>query len=135
MQLDFHEEGGKIVLSLENIGKENSEGWLTTTVCFDYKDFSARFPIYLMLNDIYPFFEQLEVLNKDLKGEANFTTIEGNIDLKLLTDGLGHIEINGKIRHGSDYSLETSFIIPSDQTFLNALLNQCKEILKNGKPA
>lgn len=133
MQLNFYDDGGKTVLSLENIGKEDTEGWLTATITFNYKEFTASFPIYLMLNDIYPFLDQLKELNKHLKGHATFSTIEGNIDLVLLADGLGHIEINGTIRHSNEYSLVTGFEIPSDQTFLAPLISQCEKIIEKGK--
>ena len=133
MQLNFHEDGGKTVLSLNDIGKEDSEGWLTANVIFDYRGFTANFPIYLMLNDIYSFLDELKELNKHLKGQATFATVEKNVDLVLLGDGLGHIEFNGKIRHDNDYNLVTNFEIPSDQTFLAPLIFQCEEIIKRVK--
>ncbi len=133
MQLNFHEDGGKSVLSLNDIGNEDSEGWLTADVFFDYQGFAANFPIYLMLNDIYPFLEELKELNKRLQGQATFRTIEQNVDLVLIGDGLGHIGINGLIRHGNDYNLVTKFEIPSDQTFLPQLISQCEEIIKRAK--
>jgi hypothetical protein len=130
MQLNFYEDGGKTVLSLKDIGREDVEGWLTANVIFDYQGFAASFQIYLMLNDIYSFLDELKELSKNLKGKATFSTIEGNVSLVLLGDGLGHIGINGLIRHSNDYNLVTNFEIPSDQTFLAPLISQCEKIIK-----
>lgn len=86
-----------------------------------------------MLNDIFAFLDELKELNKHLNGKATFATIERNVDIVLLSDGLGHIKINGLIRHGNDQSLVTSFEIPSDQTFLAPLISQCEEMIKIAK--
>jgi hypothetical protein len=133
MRLNFFEGGGKAVLSLEEIVKEDTEGWLRAKIIFDYKGFTANFPIYLMLNDIYAFLGELKELHRHLKGKATFSTIEGNVDIVLLGDGLGHIAINGLIRHGNDQSLVANFEIPSDQTFLAPLISQCDEIIRTAK--
>ena len=133
MKLNFKDDGGRTVLYVNVIGKEDSEGWLQATVCFEQDNFRADFKISLMLNDLYAFIDQLELLQKSLKGEAVFENIERNINLKLSPDGLGHIEIDGTLWHPNNRDLKTSFSIESDQTFLPDLILECKEILAHHK--
>src|SRR5689334_12197953 len=134
MTINFKDSGGKTILSLEIAGKEDSEGWLEALVKFDQNGFSARFPISLMLNDLYAFCDQLTSFSNTLKGYATFATIEDNVNLIFSTDGLGHITVNGKISHTSDSELKTLFTLQTDQTFLSPLLIECNSILKQYQP-
>ncbi|MEO7049671.1 MAG: hypothetical protein ABI091_30485 [Ferruginibacter sp.] len=120
-------DGAQTILLLEIIEQEDVEGWLYANVKFDYKNFLAKFTISLMLNDFYPFRDELIKLNSSLKGIANFSTIEQNVVLKLTGDGLGHINISGVLRHDSD--LQLYFDILSDQTFLPSLIKECNDII------
>jgi hypothetical protein len=129
MLLTIKNDGGQTVLLLEITGQEDCEGWLYANVKFDYKNFSAKFPISLMLNDFYPFRDELIKLNTSLTGTANFSTLEQNVVLQLTGDGLGHIKINGVLRHDSEYDLQLHFEVISDQTFLPILVKECTDII------
>lgn len=129
MLLTIKNDGGQTVLLLEITGQEDCEGWLYANVKFDYKNFSAKFPISLMLNDFYPFRDELIKLNTSLTGTANFSTIEQNVVLQLTGDGFGHIKINGVLKHDSEYDLQLHFEIISDQTFLPTLVKECIDII------
>lgn len=122
-------DGGQSVLMLDVLGQEDSEGWLSANVKFDYKNFSANFRISLMLNDFYPFRDELVKLNDSLTGKANFKTIEDNVDITLIGNGLGHIQIIGMLRHDPVYELALQFDLLSDQTFLAGLLKECDKII------
>jgi hypothetical protein len=87
-----------------------------------------------MLNDLYSFTDQLKYLQKSLKGSAVFSNIEDNVTLKLSTDELGHIAINGKLRHPYKADLELLFVINSDQTFLPDLITECTKIIEHYNP-
>ena len=130
MQLTIKNDGGQSVLILDIIKQEDAEEWLYANVKFKYKNFSANFTICFMLNDLYPFRDELVKLHSFLIGTANLNTIEDNINLKFTGDGLGHITVNGILRHASDCDLQLHFEIDSDQTFLTSLLNECNEIIE-----
>jgi hypothetical protein len=129
MLLTIKNDGGQCILLLEVIKQEDAEGWLYANVKFDYKNFSAKFTTSLMLNDFYPFRDELIKLNNSLTGTANFSTIEQNVILKLTGDRLGHIKINGVLRHDSEYDLQLHFDILSDQTFSPPLVKECNDII------
>jgi hypothetical protein len=134
MKLKFKDQGGTTVLFVSVIGKEDSEGWLKAMVHFEDSGLSAIFKISLMLNDLYSFTDQLKYLQKSLKGSAVFSNIEDNVTLKLSTDELGHIAINGKLRHPYKADLELLFVINSDQTFLPDLITECTKIIEHYNP-
>ena len=133
MKINFKDSGGRVLLHLDIIGKEDSEDWLQAMVYFEQDGFRVDFKMSLMLNDLYAFIDQLGFLQKNLKGEAVFDNIEGNINLKLSTDRLGHIVIDGSLWHPNNMDLKTSFKIDSDQTFLPNLITECKEIIRHYK--
>ena len=42
MKMNFKDDGGRTLLCLEVIGKEESEGWLQSIVTFEHNGFSAQ---------------------------------------------------------------------------------------------
>ena len=134
MKLSFKNDGGRTILYIDVIGKEDAEGWLQAMVYFDDKGFSANFEISIMLNDLYAFVDQLKPIQKFLTGTAIFSNIEDNINVKFSTDGIGHIEMNGMLRHSYNWDLQILFVINSDQTFLQELITECDQILQYYRP-
>lgn len=129
MELNIKDDNGRAILLIEITGQEESEGWLKASCNFNNGGFSAHFEFSLMLNDFYPFTEQLIELHKTLQGEAVFENIESNINLLFRTDGFGHVSIDGKLRHPTNAYLEMLFVIDTDQTFLPTLINECNQLL------
>lgn len=134
MQIHIKDGGGRIVLTLEIVGKDDSEGWLNASLQFDYDGFTAKFPFSMMLNDLYPFIDQLKTLYNTLMGDAEFSNIENNVRLHFLTTGLGQVSIQGTLRHNMNQDLKTLFVIDTDQTFLPPLIAECNEILNQYQP-
>jgi hypothetical protein len=134
MKLNFRNQSGAIILSVNVIGKEDSEGWLIAMVNFNDNGFTANFKISLMLNDLYAFIDQLKPLQKSLKGNAVFSNIEDNVIVKLSTDGIGHIDMDAVLRHSYNPDLKILFVINSDQTFLPELISECNQILAYYQP-
>jgi len=134
MKLNFRNDGGRTLLSLDIIGKEDSEGWLRGKIEFEDNGFLAYFQLSLMLNDLYEFHNQLRIFKDNLNGGAILSTIEDNVNLVFSGDGLGHISISGTLRHNSDPELKLLFEISSDQTLLPSLLEECDQILRHYHP-
>lgn len=134
MNLSFKNQGGATILKIIIIGKEDSDGWLIAQVDFEQDMFSACFKISVMVNDLYSFSDQLKPFQKALNGIAIFSNIEGNVQVTLSTDGLGHISIEGLLQHPNNPDLKLQFIIDSDQTLLPELILECNQILKHFPP-
>lgn len=129
MHLYFREAGGKIILSLTILGKEDSEDWLKANVDFEQTGFKAEFVFSMMKNDFNPFSEELKVINETLNGEATFSTIEDNVQINITTDGIGHLKISGYLRHPNSWNLILNFEFESDQTFLKGMLQEIENII------
>jgi hypothetical protein len=102
--------------------------WLNAEADFQLNGFTARFDFSLRLGELISFYEELHVFHTTLKGSAHLESIEDNVNLVLTTDGLGHVSIEGILRDTS-YKINTKFSMDTDQTYLNDIINDCREIL------
>jgi hypothetical protein len=131
MQLNIKDASGLNVLFIEILDQEkDAKGWLEATCNFSYQHFNAHFKFSSIVNDFYPFLEQLQILKENLKGQAEYSNIEGNVTLVFVGDGLGHVSVRGELRHSTNPFLTTTFEIETDQTFLPGLIKECKEIME-----
>jgi hypothetical protein len=117
------------------VADKRTEGydWISACVTFRVGKFNGQIPLMLTLHDIIHFKEQLESLYDDLKGGAELTTIEQQVELKVKTDGLGHMFTEGYLKDDVSFGNKLSFKINFDQTILkhpiteiNAAVDQLK---------
>jgi hypothetical protein len=124
------DSGGQCYLEVSILGKEHDPEWLLARVDYNQDGFAAKFEFSLMLGEIVSFAKALQLLYSTLKGEARFANIEDNINLVFSTDGLGHVNVEGTLRDTS-YTIRTTFLIITDQTFLKDIINGCVETLNH----
>jgi hypothetical protein len=117
---------GQTDLLIELLDRQPDPEWLICKTIFNYDGFEAKLKFSGILGDFGRFLNRLQIFYDTLKGEAQFNSIEDNVSFQFSTDGLGHVSINGYLRH-SGYEVMTSFLIHSDQTFLPELLRELKE--------
>jgi len=122
------DSGGQCHLEVKISGKEYDPEWLVAQADYNQNGFAAKFEFSIMLGELASFTKQIQVLFSSLKGKARFANIEDNINLVFSTDGLGHINIEGTLRDSS-YTVKTNFLIISDQTFLQDIINGCIQVL------
>ena len=127
MILKIKDGNGQTDLLIELIDREPDPEWLICKAIFNYDGFEVKLKFSSMLGDFCSFLNQLEVFYDTLNGQAQFKSIEDNVSFQLSTDGLGHVDINGYLRHGG-YDVMTSFLIHSDQIFLPELIKELKEV-------
>ncbi|MBK7230640.1 MAG: hypothetical protein IPH97_17630 [Ignavibacteriales bacterium] len=75
---------------------------------------------------------------RDLKGGAQFSTIEDQVCFNLKMNKLGAVSIEGYLRDNFNNSNELKFTIESDQTFLfNCIseINNFKKVLESSNSA
>jgi hypothetical protein len=132
MEIKIKDRKSPGFISLAITGREASEEWLIAETAFHLNGFNAEFGFSLMLGDLVSFFQELQALHRDLKGVAHLRTIEDNVQLTFSIDELGHVNVNGTLRD-STYTIETSFLIETDQTYLTKILDDCRYILRELK--
>jgi hypothetical protein len=79
--------------------------------------------------EVLAFLEELRLLYKDLRGEARFDTLEGQLYLSLkIVDALGYVEVRVEARHPIGTGAELDFGFVTDQTFLYGTLREVEEV-------
>lgn len=84
----------------------------------------------MQISDLERLRQQLEYLYRNLKGRAEFQTLEGDITIGFTGDGLGHFTTECRVVDflGSASVLNTEIIF--DQTFIPDLIRQLDMILE-----
>jgi hypothetical protein len=113
------------------VADKESEGydWIRARASIKAGDFIGETDLMLTLADITQFRDQAVTLHRELKGCAEFATIEGQVDFKIETDGLGHMEVNGSLRDDISSGNRLAFVIEFDQTFLERTIFEIDEAL------
>lgn len=119
-------EVNKPIYSKANLKGE--ENWLDSSVFFRVGEFSGKFKVYLIPLDFSIFRKELESLYNKLNGKATFNSLEGQLKIQLIGDGIGHIEANCILVDTANNKLICK--INFDQTQIPYLINQLDNILK-----
>jgi hypothetical protein len=78
----------------------------------------ASFRASFLQGELSGFARELQTLHKGLKGKAILAPLEPNLELSLVGDGRGYIEITGSARAQFHTKTELSFCFGIDQTYL-----------------
>jgi hypothetical protein len=103
--------------------------WLSCTAVVSAGAFHGTLDSLLRNEDLARFLHRLEGLTERLSGEAVFDTLDGWLDVRLIGDGRGHVEVRGQLvdAPASGNSLEFRFCL--DQTYLTPLAAQLRAVL------
>lgn len=104
--------------------------WITTTVKVIGGNFSGEYEAMFMTIDYEKFKQELRLLYDNLKGVANFSGLEGQLELKIIGDGLGHFEVNVKACDQPGYGGQLTFTMTFDQTLIKGIGEQLERITK-----
>ncbi len=104
--------------------------WISATASVVAGGFTGQTRLMITFADLKYFRNELRELQKSLKGEAEFNTIEGQIYLKLTTDGLGHINVDGYLMDEAGIGNKLIFEFGIDQTFLKQTLDEIEMCIK-----
>ncbi len=80
--------------------------------------------------DLARFLARVEDLYQRLEGEALFDTLDGWLDLRLIGDGQGHIEVRAVLCDDPVHGNTLEFQLHFDQSFLPALMEQLRTALE-----
>jgi hypothetical protein len=104
--------------------------WVKTKVAVKGGAFSGQFTADLMTTDFELFKRDLKNLDKDFKGTAKLSPLEGQLILNIVGDGLGHFETKCNVTDQPGYGSTLSFSFSFDQTELPRLINELDKITK-----
>ncbi len=87
----------------------------------------------ILYSDISRFKSALDLVYRDLCGQAEFTTIESQLSIKIVVDKTGHVVASGRLLDGAGMGNELRFQILFDQTFLGHTLSEIDRALSEIK--
>lgn len=103
--------------------------WLYCQVSLSAGGFTARYPAHFELDDFARFHHELVNLHETLRGDAVLVTAEGQLELRLHGDGLGHVRITGRAQDdGFDNILQ--FGLGLDQSQLTEPIAQMTRVVR-----
>ena len=129
------ENGSHIMISFEEVYgyPDTTCYWggyeVRTRIKIKSGNFQVDSTLWTSTGEIHGLYESLKSCNSDLQGTVNFITYEGNLDLKIDYDNLGHAGISGRFFEQGHFENELRFEFSSDQTYLNSTINELREIV------
>jgi hypothetical protein len=90
--------------------------------------FRADFDMMILGSDLARFRQQLEPVYRDLRGSAEFTTLENQLYLKVEVDRTGHARVTGYAKDDVNGNCLT-FELRLDQTHLKRTLSELSDVL------
>ena len=127
-----HERVSVEVLSYERpvTGEHYDDNWLVVAISVLAGGFSGRARASILTDELVSFAEQLHPLCETLNGTAEFSTLEGQLSLKLLGDGRGHINLTGEVLDRAGLGNALSFSFEFDQTLLQRSIHELDSVIR-----
>ena len=109
--------------------------WISARATIDVGGFHGVTQLMITLADLIRFRDNIRRLYKELKGEAEFTTIEQQISFTVTTDRLGHMNVSGYLADDPSFGNKLTYSIGIDQTFLQKTISELEECIRISEKA
>lgn len=124
----------KVLVTVRNYeravtGEYYDDNWLSVVVEVSAGAFSGKFDAAFLTQDFVGFRDQLSVLYDSLKGEANFTTLEDQLSIRVAGNGRGGLTVTGEALDQPGNGNKLVFEFALDQTSLVPVLRELNEIV------
>lgn len=120
---DDHERLGVEVL------RSAGDGWLASRVELRVGGFQGKFSCSLDCWAFERFAREVRDLWETLQGTAQFATYEGQLELSLIGDGLGHVRVEAQATDEAGTGNCLTFRLHIDQAALQALMSSLDAIV------
>ena len=132
---ELKDSGDFIRIDLLNLTYPDAEldwdrNWIKSKVTVKGGVFSGQFETELMTTDFDRFKQQFSQLYDNLDGVAIFDTIEGQVNIKIKGDGIGHFEASCMVMDYAGTGNKLDFEINFDQTLIPNIVGQLNNITK-----
>lgn len=104
--------------------------WINTLVTVKGGHFTGQFEAMFMTTDFERFKQELKPLYDNLKGTAKFSGFEGQLELKIKGDGIGHFEVDVLACDQPGIGGVLTFKMSFDQTIIKDLVEQLDSITR-----
>ena len=110
------------------VGEYHDDNWLTVQVRVSIGGFRGTVDGAFITEEFVAFLGQLQPLYESLSGTAEFTTLEGQLHLRLTGDGKGHIELVGEVADQPGIGNRLHFTLHFDQSQLGASIHELERV-------
>lgn len=110
------------------VGEYWDDNWLTVEIRVWAGGFRGKASAAIITSELTKFLSELRPLFETLSGTAEFTTIEGQLSLRLVGDGKGHIELRGEVADQPGVGNRLHFALQFDQSQLGASIRELERV-------
>jgi hypothetical protein len=108
---------------------DRREDWIRARVRLDVGGFRGDFEMMMLGSELQLFREALALVYRDLRGVAEFQTIEGQLRFKVDVDKLGHVSVLGYANDDVSFRNRLSFELRFDQTLLRHTISELDDAI------
>jgi hypothetical protein len=114
----------------QRVGEYWDDNWLTVEIRVQAGRFRGNARAAFITDDLVGFVSQLRPLYETLSGSAEFKTMEGQLSMRLVGDGKGHIDLTGEVsdRKGG-FGNHLRFTLQFDQSQLGASIRELERVI------
>ena len=105
------------------------DDWLPVRVKIKVQGFVADVQISIVPVELLHFKEALEPVYRDVRGQAQFATMERQVAITITMDKLGHVTATGDLQGDFENNNRLVFTIKYDQTLLWHTISEIDEFL------
>ena len=109
--------------------KDCGYDWVSARTRVAVGAFRVEIPMMILASDMERFLAALVPVYRDLRGVAEFKTIENQLGLRVECDHVGHIRVTGHIRDDASFGNRLTFTLEFDQTILQRTLSELRHAL------
>lgn len=110
-------------------GEYHDDNWLTSQIQVCAGEFRGKADAAIVTEELAAFLSQLRPLYDTLLGTAQFSTMEGQLLLRLIGDGKGHIELTGEVADRPGIGNRLNFRLQFDQSQLGASIRDLEKVI------
>jgi hypothetical protein len=109
-------------------GEYWDDNWLTVEIRVRAGGFRGNAAATIITGELTKFLSELRPLFESLSGSAEFSTMEGQLSLRLAGDGKGHIELRGEVSDQAGVGNRLHFTLQFDQSQLGASIRELERV-------
>jgi hypothetical protein len=128
-----HSENERIEIDVHGyerapVGEYWDDNWLVVEIRVRAGGFRGEAQASIITSELTRFASELRPLFETLAGTAEFTTIEGQLRLRLVGDGKGHIELRGEVSDEPGVGNRLHFALQFDQSQLGKSISELERV-------
>ena len=109
-------------------GEYWDDNWLRVEIRVRAGGFRGKAEATIITSELTGFLSELRPLFETLSGSAKFVTLEGQLSLRLVGDGKGHVELRGEVADQAGIGNHLRFALKFDQSQLGTSIRELERI-------